>query len=197
MHHASPGRPLAPAIDCFLEATVVLSFTDIGPMVRRRLFDWQDLDALRMDGRVVLITGGSSGLGRATAERLARMGAAVRLLVRDPAKGARAFSGTEKPKASGGTFKIMIVDSMIQKILREIELQKPANVRLVIQNADHNPPGTLPRPHYFLISNRTPIIWVQAYKNLKQRMIDIGDKPGVEAYVEQLSRISQLPWFDA
>ena len=76
-------------IDALLEGSVVLSFTDIGPMVRRRLFEWQDLDTLRMDGRVVLITGGSSGLGRATADRLARMGAAVRLLVRDRAKGER------------------------------------------------------------------------------------------------------------
>jgi NAD(P)-dependent dehydrogenase (short-subunit alcohol dehydrogenase family) len=89
MHPDFPRRVLAPLIDGLLEATVVFSFTDIGPMVRSRLFDWQDLDGLRMDGRVVLITGGSSGLGRATAERLARMGASVRLLVRDPTKGER------------------------------------------------------------------------------------------------------------
>ena len=76
-------------IDGLLEATVVPSFTDIGLMVRRRLFDWQDLSTLRMDGRVVLITGGSSGLGRATADRLAQMGAALRLLVRDRDKGER------------------------------------------------------------------------------------------------------------
>ncbi len=89
MHPDFSRRVLAPVIDGLLEATVVLSFTDIGPMVRRRLFGWQDLNTLRMDGRVVLITGGSSGLGRATADRLARMGAAVRLLVRDRAKGER------------------------------------------------------------------------------------------------------------
>ena len=89
MHRDSPCRTLARLIDGLLEATVVLSFTDIGPMVRSRLFGWQDLDAMRMDGRVVLITGGSSGLGRATAERLTRMGSAVRLLVRDRAKGER------------------------------------------------------------------------------------------------------------
>ena len=98
MHPDFPRRVLAPVIDGLLEATVVLSFTDIGPMVRRRLFGWQDLDTMRMDGRVVLITGGSSGLGRATADRLARMGAAVRLLVRDRprANGSRRLSARRR-----------------------------------------------------------------------------------------------------
>jgi NAD(P)-dependent dehydrogenase (short-subunit alcohol dehydrogenase family) len=87
MHDDTPHRPLAGLIDAALEATVVLSFSDVGAMVRRRLFDWQDLDRLHMDGRVVLVTGASSGLGRAAALRLAKMGSALRLLVRDRAKG--------------------------------------------------------------------------------------------------------------
>jgi dehydrogenase/reductase SDR family protein 12 len=90
---ASAGRPatlVETLIDGALEATVVLSFTDIGPMIRRRLFDWEDVDTLRMDGRVALVTGATSGLGLATARQLARMGGAVRLLVRDGTKGARA-----------------------------------------------------------------------------------------------------------
>jgi NAD(P)-dependent dehydrogenase (short-subunit alcohol dehydrogenase family) len=94
--HASSsfGAPSLPNVkflaDDVLEATVVLSFTDLGPQIRRRLFDWEALDDLRMDGRVVLITGASSGLGLASAAQLARMGATLRLLVRDPAKGERA-----------------------------------------------------------------------------------------------------------
>jgi len=54
------------------------------------MFDWEDLDRLRMDDRVVLITGASSGLGLAAARQMARMGAALRLVVRDAAKGERA-----------------------------------------------------------------------------------------------------------
>ncbi|WP_018331365.1 oxidoreductase [Actinomycetospora chiangmaiensis] len=41
------------------------------------------------DGRTVVITGGSSGIGRATAQALAAAGARVVLGVRDPAKGER------------------------------------------------------------------------------------------------------------
>ncbi len=86
--HPDTSRPaLARAIDGVLEASIVLSFSDIGAMVRRRLFDWQDLDRLHLDGRVILITGASSGLGRAAALRFAQMGSTLRLLVRDRTKG--------------------------------------------------------------------------------------------------------------
>lgn len=54
------------------------------------MFDWEDLDRLRMDSRVVMVTGASSGLGLVGARQLARMGAALRLVVRDAAKGERA-----------------------------------------------------------------------------------------------------------
>jgi NAD(P)-dependent dehydrogenase (short-subunit alcohol dehydrogenase family) len=40
-----------------------------------------------MDGKVCLITGASAGIGKATAKELARMGATVVLLCRDPTKG--------------------------------------------------------------------------------------------------------------
>lgn len=73
-------------IDDIVEATVVLSFTDVGPAIRARLFGWEDLDDLDLHGRVVLITGASSGLGLAAARQLGKMGATLRLLVRDEGK---------------------------------------------------------------------------------------------------------------
>jgi dehydrogenase/reductase SDR family member 12 len=97
MHLGSPDVPgqhpetlIETIIDGALEATVVFSFTDIGPMIRRRLFDWEDVNTLRMDERVALVTGATSGLGLATAQQLAGMGCAVRLLVRGESKGAAA-----------------------------------------------------------------------------------------------------------
>ncbi|MGZ4149276.1 MAG: SDR family NAD(P)-dependent oxidoreductase [Actinomycetota bacterium] len=69
-----------------LEALVVPSFTRIGYDVRRRLFDWQPLDELSMQGRVVAITGATSGLGELTAATLASMGAEVLLLARNERK---------------------------------------------------------------------------------------------------------------
>lgn len=73
------------AIDGAMEALVVPSFTSIGIGVRRRLFDWDD-ESLDLTDRVVLITGATSGLGYAAAERCGRLGASLRLLGRDRSK---------------------------------------------------------------------------------------------------------------
>ena len=37
--------------DALLEASVVGSFTRLGYQARRRLFDWEPLTSLRLDGR--------------------------------------------------------------------------------------------------------------------------------------------------
>jgi NAD(P)-dependent dehydrogenase (short-subunit alcohol dehydrogenase family) len=76
--------------DDVIEASVVLSFTDLGPAIRSSLFEWEDLDRLDLTDRVVAITGASSGLGLAAATRLATMGAGLRLLIRDEARAAAA-----------------------------------------------------------------------------------------------------------
>lgn len=76
-------------IDATLEGLVVPSFTRIGFEARRRLFGWQNLDSYRLGGRVVAITGATSGLGRAAAERLAGNGATVIAVGRNPDKTAR------------------------------------------------------------------------------------------------------------
>ena len=76
------------AVDTVLDRSVVLGYTKIGLGVRRHLSSWPDdpaPDALK--GRHVLVTGASSGLGIATAEGLARLGATVHLVVRDLDKG--------------------------------------------------------------------------------------------------------------
>jgi NAD(P)-dependent dehydrogenase (short-subunit alcohol dehydrogenase family) len=44
----------------------------------------------RMTGKTVIVTGGNSGIGRATAKVLASAGARVVLAVRDPTKGQEA-----------------------------------------------------------------------------------------------------------
>ena len=79
---------LSRGVDTALDRSVVLGYSKIGLGVRRHLASWPDdpaPDALA--GRHVLVTGASSGLGVATAEGLARLGATVHLVVRNLDKG--------------------------------------------------------------------------------------------------------------
>lgn len=63
--------------DTVLEAPIVTSFTKIGYAARKRLEGWTPLDSYDMSGKVVLLTGATSGLGRAAAERFATAGATL------------------------------------------------------------------------------------------------------------------------
>lgn len=79
-------------LDSVLDRLVVPGYTKIGYWVRRRGWPADDPrpDALR--GRRSLVTGANSGLGKATALELARLGSTVHLLVRSEDKGKAALA---------------------------------------------------------------------------------------------------------
>ncbi len=83
----TPARAvLAQSVDLALEATVALSFSKVGYQVRRRLFAWPEVAGaapMPRAERVVVVTGATSGLGRAVAGRLAAVGATVVITGRD------------------------------------------------------------------------------------------------------------------
>ncbi|MEP6625150.1 MAG: SDR family NAD(P)-dependent oxidoreductase, partial [Acidimicrobiia bacterium] len=70
-------------IDAALETLIVPSFTRIGLSTRRHLFSWRSLDSYDLSGRVVAITGATSGLGRAAAVQMAHDRATVIVLGRN------------------------------------------------------------------------------------------------------------------
>ena len=70
-------------VDDALEIAVVPSFSAIGFSLRRRFFGWMPPPADALHGRTVLITGPTSGLGRAATDAIAALGARIVLVGRD------------------------------------------------------------------------------------------------------------------
>lgn len=84
---AEPLGPVAGAIDRLMDLTVVPGFSAIGYEFRRRAFEWETPE---VEGRTVMVTGANAGLGRAASEELARLGARVVMVCRDPGRGEEA-----------------------------------------------------------------------------------------------------------
>ncbi len=69
-------------IDRAIELPVVTSVTRLGYEVRRRAERWEPTSSYDLSGRVIVLTGATSGLGRSAAEQLAAMGATLVLVGR-------------------------------------------------------------------------------------------------------------------
>jgi dehydrogenase/reductase SDR family protein 12 len=88
-------------VDDAAEVLVYPSFARMGFGLRRRLFNWDDAESFPMAGRTVVLTGPTSGLGRAAAGSFARMGARLVVVGRDAGRleGTRSELVAECPDA--------------------------------------------------------------------------------------------------
>lgn len=104
MELPSPSR----LVDSALDLTVVGGFSKIGYAVRRRT--WRPLPADALDGRLVVITGPTSGLGFAAAVAMRRLGASLVLVGRDAGRLARTTSTLRAERGSGGDLVEVVAD---------------------------------------------------------------------------------------
>ncbi len=89
----SARSALERVLDTALEVTVIPSFSRAGIALRRRLEGWDDPPP--MNGQVVVVTGGTSGIGLAAAIAMAGLGATVHLVGRDADRARRASAEVE------------------------------------------------------------------------------------------------------
>jgi len=125
----------ARAIDIALEGTIVGSFTKLGFNARSSAPDWQPLPT--MTGQTVLITGGTSGIGRATAAGIMDLGATVIITSRDQQ---RADQAANELNAGGtaGTARGMAVDTGDHDSVRKLVVEVTSEIEsldVLINNA--------------------------------------------------------------
>jgi NAD(P)-dependent dehydrogenase (short-subunit alcohol dehydrogenase family) len=74
---------------------------------------------VRMDGKIVMVTGATSGIGKITAEELARMGATVVAVGRDPKRSEEAIRDI-KAKSGSGDVHLLLGDFGSQRSIRKL-----------------------------------------------------------------------------
>ncbi len=99
---------LARVVDSLLEGPIAPSFTRLGYDVRSRTEHWRPLDSYQLDGRVVIITGPTSGLGLAAATQLAECGATLVLVGRDRGRTERVRD--QLPRSRGAGHSVVVAD---------------------------------------------------------------------------------------
>lgn len=100
---------LPPLLDTALDRAVVPGYSRLGYALRRRSWSEDDPVPGSLRGRSVLVTGATSGLGRATALGVGALGADVRLVVRDEQRGQQVAAELAE-QAPEGTFAVTRCD---------------------------------------------------------------------------------------
>lgn len=166
------ARPLlSRAVDTVMDRSLVLGYTTIGLAVRRALPGWPaDVPAGALEGRHVLVTGASSGLGIATVEGVADLGATVHMLVRDEAKGGKV---ADRIRASrpGVELRLWRCDVADLDDVRRFATDFAAEVddlHAVVHNAGMMPPTRTESPQGFELSMAVhlvgPVVMTEALR---------------------------------
>lgn len=130
------------ALDTFLDRTVAPGYSRLGYLARSAGWSGAQADPApgALAGRTALVTGGGGGLGLATVAGLARLGAAVHLVVRDEGRGeqARARLAAELPGADLRVTRCDVSD--LDDVRRAAPVLADAGPGLLVHNAGVLPP---------------------------------------------------------
>lgn len=125
-------------VDWVLDRTILFSFDRSGFLRHARSFRPSDI-AMDLAGRVCLVTGANSGIGRAAATALAARGAEVWLLCRDRARGEEAVASIRE-MTGNQRVQLEVVDVSHLAAVRAFAARfAPTRVDVLIHNA-----GVLP-----------------------------------------------------
>ncbi|MBA2465880.1 MAG: SDR family NAD(P)-dependent oxidoreductase, partial [Nocardioidaceae bacterium] len=128
-------------VDTALDRAVVPGYTKIGYWLRRLGWDRDDPRPGSLTGKRALVTGGSSGLGKASALGLARLGAVVHLVVRNEERGREALVEL-RGELPGAELHLEVCDvsdlAAVRRFATDL-LSRVGSIDVVVHNA-----GTLP-----------------------------------------------------
>ena len=115
-------------LDALLDKSLV-GFTSLG-------YRWRPHPPIEtnLDGRVALVTGATSGLGRATATELARLGATVIVVGRDPSKTRAVVEDIRNETGSSGV-RAEIADLSLMSEVRALASRIEPPLHLLVNNA--------------------------------------------------------------
>ena len=125
-------------LDAVLDRTILFSFDRSGFLRHAGRFGPRDLD-VDLTGRVCVVTGANSGIGRAAATALAVRGAEVWLLCRDRGRGEEAVASIRKATGNRRVHLAVVDVSRLAAVRAFAEGFAPARVDVLIHNA-----GVLP-----------------------------------------------------
>jgi NAD(P)-dependent dehydrogenase (short-subunit alcohol dehydrogenase family) len=123
------------AVDTLLELSIGGSFSRIGYVVRQRIESWSDPE--RLDGKVMIVTGASSGIGQAVAIQLAALGAEVWLVARN-AERLRATKWMAEAAGRSGpvhTAEVDVVNAAAVSAFVELVTSSHQEIHALIHNA--------------------------------------------------------------
>ena len=127
----------ADCVDAALEWSIVGSFTRLGLTLRRRLDHWAPCEDRRLAGRVIVMTGATSGLGFAAAHAFACMGATIEVIARNASK-AEAKCAELRQMTGNPNIRFIVADTGDLTAVRHAAtelMQRHAAIHVLIHNA--------------------------------------------------------------